>query len=43
LFPRLVRPMIVVMPRVLAHSPPEVPFTVWGSITAYKPLNCGFA
>jgi hypothetical protein len=28
LFARLVRPVIVVMPRVLAQSPPEVPFTV---------------
>ena len=28
LFARLVRPMIVVMPRVLAQSPPKVSFTV---------------
>jgi len=28
LFPRLVRPMIVVMPRVLGQDPPEVPFTM---------------
>jgi hypothetical protein len=28
LFPRLVRPMFVVVPRVLGQSPPEVLFTV---------------
>ena len=28
LFPRLVRPMIIVMPRVLGQDPPEVPFPV---------------
>ena len=28
LFPRLVRPMLVVVPRVLGQDPPEVPFAV---------------
>jgi hypothetical protein len=28
LFPRLVRPVLVVVPRVLGQDPPEVPFAV---------------
>ena len=28
LFPRLVQPMLVVVPRVLGQDPPEVPFAV---------------
>jgi hypothetical protein len=40
LFPRLVRPMTVLMPRVLGQEPPEVPFTVDQQVEEAEEHEC---
>ena len=43
LFPRLVRPMLVVMPRVLGEDPPEVSFTVDQQVVKALGPQCSVA